>query len=130
MAFLIHSIDNANVVPWEYLPAGAIQPEIGKLLTLSSGQLAVAGATAKPQYVSMAQYGSAVSAGTVIPVIKVRDDIVFETTFSTSASDRKVGDAVTTANGMQATATTTNGVATIVGIDSTASGGKVRVRFL
>ena len=135
MAFLIHSIDNANVVPWEYLPAGAIQPKIGMALTQTSGQLAIAATTTKPTYISMAEYGSAVTAGTLIPVIKVRDDIVFETTSSANfTSDNKPGTVVQLhgSSGMQVTATASSGVATIVSFDGAgkANVDKIRVRFL
>ncbi len=130
MGFTIHSTDDGRACPWEYLPAGAITPKIGLLLVQSSGNLAVAGATAKPAYVCMTQASAALTAGTIIPVIKVQPDIVFETTFSETATSRKTGEAVTTASGLQATATTSSGVFTITEIVDGAAGGAVRGRFL
>lgn len=128
--FLIHSIDDGRDAPLAYLPAGAITPKVGLALTQSSGLLAVASGTTKPSYISMTQRPAAVASGTVIPVIRVGDDMIFETVFSASASSVKLGDKVTIASdGLRVTATTTSGVAEVVGMDGTASGSAVRVRF-
>lgn len=128
--FLLHSVDGGIVPAYEYLPCGAIQPQVGLALTVTSGNLAVASGTTAPSYISMREEDKAVAAGTIIPVIKVRDHIVFETTFSAAATSIKVGDKVTiSSDGLQVTATKTGGVAEIVWMEGTASGSKVRVRF-
>ena len=128
--FLLHSVDGGIVPAYEYLPCGAIQPQVGLSLTVTSGNLAVASGTTAPSYISMREEDKAVAAGTIIPVIKVRDHIVFETTFSAAATSIKVGDKVTiSSDGLQVTATKTGGVAEIVWMEGTASGSKVRVRF-
>ena len=55
------------------------------------------------------------TAGTLLPVIEVQPDIVFEVTNSASLSGVNVGQAVTiNSNGLQVTGTTSSGVATIV----------------
>lgn len=131
MAFKIHSTDDGRVLPFEYLPAGAITPKLGMTLYMSSGVLAIAAGTQKPQYIAMEEHSAALTSGTVIAVVKVQPDIIFETTFSVSASDVLPGDAVTIASGgLQVTATESSGVATVVDKDGSASGDKVRVRFL
>lgn len=134
MAFLIHSTDDGRACPWEYKPASAIQPKIGMALVESSGKLAIATGTTKPTYISMTQTGAAVTAGTIIPVIKVQPDIVFETTclFTSPTTMPNDGDKVTlhASDGMSVTGTTTSGVFTIVAHDGTASGDTVRGRFL
>lgn len=128
--FLLHSVDGGIVPAYEYLPCGAIQPQVGLALTVTGGNLAVASGTTAPSYISMREEDKAVAAGTIIPVIKVRDHIVFETTFSAAATSIKVGDKVTiSSDGLQVTATKTGGVAEIVWMEGTASGSKVRVRF-
>ena len=128
--FLIHSIDDGHDAPLAYLPAGAITPKLGLALTQSSGLLAVASGTTRPSYICMTQRDAAVTSGTVIPVIRVGGDMIFETVFSASASSIKLGDKVTLASdGLRVTATTTSGVAEVVGMDGTASGSSVRVRF-
>lgn len=131
MAFLIHSTDDGRVLPFEYLPAGAITPKIGMALKMSSGVLALCSGTNKPEYVSMEKHDAALTSGTIIAVVKVQPDVIWETTFSASASGVDPGDAVTiAADGLRVTATESSGVATVVSKEGSASGDKVRVRFL
>ena len=128
--FLWHMMDDGRIPPFEYLPAGAITPKVGLALTQSDGLLAVASGTTKPSYICMAQADAALTSGTVIPVIRVDGDIVFETEFSASASSIKLGNKVTLASdGLRVTATTSSGVAEVVYMDGTASGSMCRVRF-
>ena len=129
--FVPYSTEEGRVQPWEYLPCSAITPKIGMALVQSSGNLAIATGTTKPTYICMTERASAVSAGDIIPVIRVDHDIVFETEFSASASSIKLGDKVTlhASDGMSVTATTSSGVAEIVYMDGTASGSMCRVRF-
>lgn len=130
MAFLIYSTDDGHMPAWEYLPAGAITPKVGLALTQTAGSLAIASGTTKPDYICMREEESAVAAGTVIPVIKVTPDIIFETEWSAAAASIKRGNKVTIAgDGLRATATTTDGVAFVSDIEGTAAGDKVRVRF-
>ena len=68
--------------------------------------------------------------GDIIPVMRVLPDMMFETTFQAAASSVKLGDKVTLhTDGLQVTATTASGVAEVVGMDGTAAGDRVRVRF-
>lgn len=137
MAFKIHSTDDGRACPWEYLPCAAIQPKIGMALTQSSGNLTTAYTTTKPTYISMIEAAGALTAGTIIPVIKVQPDIVFETYNCEAFTSRNKGDKVVLAastdaaadKGMSVGATTTSGVATIVDFDATAIGSRVLVRF-
>ena len=129
--FIPYSNEDGRVSPWEYLPCSAITPKIGMALVQSSGNLAIATGTTKPTCVSMTERASAVSAGTLIPVIRVQPDQIFETTNSASLSGVTVGQKVTlhASNGMQVTGTTTSGVATVVAKDGDAAGSRVLVRF-
>lgn len=129
--FLPHSIGDGHVPAFEYLPCGAITPKLGMALVQSSGNLAIATGTAKPAFVSMCERASACTAGDRIPVIRVTDDIVFRTTCSADFTSIHKGDKVTlhASNGLQVTATTTSGVATVVDAEGTASGSTVYVRF-
>ena len=130
MAFLIHSTDDGRVLPWEYLPAGAITPKVGMALTQTSGNLALASGTTKPTYISMREQETALTAGDLIPVVRVQPDTIYETELSAAGTSLKVGQKVTVAtDGLRVTATTTDGIAEIVEILDTAIGGKVRVRF-
>ena len=129
--FIPYSNEDGRVAPWEYLPCGAITPKLGMALVFSSGNLAIATGTAKPTHISMCEKSAAVSAGTVIPVIRVQPDQVFETTNSASLSGVNIGQKVTlhASNGLQVTGTTTSGVAAIVAKDGDAAGSRVLVRF-
>ena len=124
--------DDGHVAPFEYLPAGAITPKVGLALTESSGNLAVCTGTNVPTYISATESAAALTAGTVIPVIRVSKESVYETSLSASGTSLKIGDKVTiSSGGDQITATTTSGVAEIVafpdGVKS--SGARVWVRF-
>lgn len=131
MAFMLHSTDDGRIPSLEYLPCSAITPKVGMALTQSSGNLAIATGTTKPTYISMVEKASACTAGDIIPVFRVDPDMIFETSFSASAADIKIGNKVTlhASSGMQVTATTTSGVAEVVYMDGTASGSMCRVRF-
>lgn len=129
--FLIHTVDGGHVPPYEYLPAAAIAPKIGMAMAPNaSGQLAVAGGGTAPKYICMQEKEEAVAAGTMIPVVRADAGVIFETTFSASASSVKVGSKVTlSADGLQVTGTTTDGVAEVVEMLGTTAGSTVRVRF-
>ncbi len=130
MAFLPFSYDDGQPRPWEYLPCSAITPKVGMALTQSSGNLAIATGTTKPTYIAMADYSAALTSGTVIPVIRVVADQIYETTNSASLSGVNIGQKVTIhSDGMQVTATTSSGVAEIVAKDADAVGSRVLVRI-
>lgn len=131
MAFKVYSIDGGRVPGIEYLPCGAITPKVGMALIQTGGNLAIATGANKPTYISMCEKDSACTAGDIIPVLRVLPDMIFETTFSAAATSVKLGDKVTlhASDGMQVTATTTSGVAEVVGMDGTASGSICHVRF-
>ena len=124
---------DGHVAPTELLPCSAITPKLGMALLQSSGKLAIATGTNKPTYISLIECAAAVAAGTLIPVMRVDDETIFETKLSASGTALNLGDKVTlhASDGMQVTATTTSGVAEIVSFPdgSQASGARVRVRF-
>lgn len=130
MAFKIFTTDDNRIPGIEYLPAGAITPKVGMALTQTGGQLALASGTTAPTYISMCEKESACTAGDIIPVIRVEKDMILETTFAAAATSIKLGNKVTLhTDGLQVTATTTDGVAEVVYMDGTASGSMCRVRF-
>jgi hypothetical protein len=129
--FIPHSNEDGRVPPWEYLPCSAITPKQGMALVQSSGNLAVATGTTKPTYISMVEEGAAVTAGDLIPVIRVQPDQVFECTNSASLSGVNIGQKVTlhASNGLQITGTTSSGVAELVYKEADAAGSRCLVRF-
>ena len=130
--FIPHNNNDGRVQPWEYLPAtGSTAPSIGLALVLTSGKLAKCGATATPQYICMRQEAAAVAAGTLLPVIKVEPDMVFECTNSASLSGVSIGQKVTlhASSGLQITGTTTSGVARLLYKAGDAAGSRCLVCF-
>ena len=131
--FIHYSNEDGRVPPWEYLPAtGSTKPDIGLACVLSSGKLAKCTGTTKPTHICMAEYPAAVSAGTLLPVIAIQPDMVFECKNSANLNAVNVGQAVTiNSDGLQVTATTSSGVATIVDkTPGTGTGNRTLVKFL
>ena len=130
MGFLIHSVDDNRVLGLEYLPVSAITPKVGMALVQTSGNLALASGTTAPTYISMCERKEACTAGDLIPVVRVQKDIIFGVPAKAAMTSVKLGDKVTIhTDGLQVTATTTSGVAEVVGMDGTAAGSTVLVRF-
>ena len=122
--FKLHTVGSAKTAPMEYYEGTASENiVIGELLKLASGKLTACAATDVPEFVAVGKGN-----GTVIPVIRVMEDMEFEAPLSAETS-LKVGDKVTTADALKATATTTSGVFMISQILGTAVGDKIRGNF-
>lgn len=127
--FKLYAYDSDRNAPHEYVPAGAITPKLGLALVLSSGVLALATGTALPEYICMTEGAAALTSGTVIPVMKVLPDMVFETTNTAALTGVNIGTKLTLhTDGAQVTATS-GGCAKLVHKEADAIGSKVRVRF-
>lgn len=134
--FIPHVIGNDEQTAFEYLPAAAATFKVGEALAFNAnGQLALAAGSTKPQYFSYKDTTIG-TAGELLCVTRVRDDIIYETHNSAAFTSVKIGAKVTIEadspgrpGGMRVTATTTDGVATVVGFDATAVGSRVRVKF-
>ena len=123
----LYSVGSAKTAPYEiYDITDAEEVTLGEALVLTSGKLTKCAATATPEFIAMAA-GTAVE----IPVLRVMEDMIFETTFAADASAVAEGAKVTLhTDGAQVTATTTNGVFTITKkLGTGASGTKVRGMF-
>lgn len=130
IGFIPHTIEGGGSLPLEMMPAAAITPKIGLALAFSSGKLAVCGATVAPEYICMTESDAAVAAGTMIPVMRVNHRVVFSVPATASMAAVALGTKVTLhTDGMQVTATTTSGVAEIVGREGTGAGAAQYVRF-
>ena len=129
MAFLIHSVDDGHVLPWEYLLAEDLIPRVGMALKLEGGILVVASAADRPQYVSMCEREDFVPAGGRIPVVRVTPDVVWESFLTASGNSLNVGDSVNISNDGMGVNNTVGGSAEIVEMLSRATGSTVRVRF-
>lgn len=123
-----HSYDNA-LQPWEYFPAAAGTYKVGQALTVTSGKLAAIGnvSTTTPPYICMAE--TTVADGEAIPVIRVRNEIIFETTLSADAASAAIGAKLeVSADGLTVDNAAT-GTFEVVYIEGTAAGNVVRGRF-
>ena len=122
--------DDGHVAPFEKLPCSAITPKNGMAMVLSSGKLAIASGTNRPEFICVEEHDSAVEAGDLVTVVRADHDTVYETELSADGTGLNPGDKVTIAtDGLRVTATKTNGVAELVYLDDTAAGGMVQVRF-
>lgn len=125
--FSIYKMSVGTTAPFRYLPRKNDEViEVGEALALDAGKLTKCAATAKPAYIAM---GPADENGTV-PCAEVQPHIEFMTTLSAAGAALNLGDKVTLhTDGLQVTATTTAGVATIKQIFSADAGGEIIVSF-
>lgn len=113
-----------------WLPAGAITPKYGMALAMdaSTGLLAV---SVKPEYICLMEAGAALTSGTAIPVIKIEQDQVWESTLDGATTLKRGALADVAAGGLLVDADgTTNKVFLIESLAGSASGDKVRGRFV
>lgn len=83
---------NGIPVALEYLPAEAITPKVGLCLQqdATSGQLQVAAADV-PKYICMYESASALTAGDIIPVERIKKGIEYESKLDGDNSSLKCG---------------------------------------
>lgn len=119
--------NNSGVAPTikQVAANSAVTYAVGDALVLTSGKLAKAGATVKPEYISAEKaYGK-----DVLSVYQVESNQEYETVLSTGGT-LAVGDKVTLSSTADSiTVTTTSGVAEIVSVAGTTSGSAAVVRF-
>lgn len=126
--FKLFKKNDATIPVIKELPAAAATYKVGDALGFDSGLLTKISGTNTPEYISAGQ--GTLASGDTLAVNPIFDDMEFVTTFSTAAGSINVGDKVTIeTDSAQVTATTTNGVAEVLDIISTVSGGAVVVRF-
>lgn len=131
--FKLSKIENArmNVPEPEYLPVTTSEAvSEGEALVLSNGALTKCGATATPTYIAMGSV-AADAEDREIAVCRVEANQVYEVPVTAAPTTLKVGDKVTLhTDGLQVTATTTSGVATVVALNGAAAiGDLIQVRF-
>lgn len=115
--FVPSKINQGHMQGWEYLPAYSITPKVGMALYFDSGYLKVSDGTTskKPTYISMLEASTACTAGDLIPVIRIQPDALYDVPTYASQSSNGPGTKVTIhSDGLQITATTTNGTVEIV----------------
>lgn len=125
--FLKNEIGVSSPVVKE-MPAAAATYNVGDALALdASGYVAKATGTTAPTYIAFG--AGTLEAGEILAVHPVEAGDIYETTFSADGSALKAGAKVTIAtNGAQVTATTSGGIATLLG-NGVASGKAIEVKF-
>lgn len=116
-----------NVHEPERHTVGASALTIGTVCVLTNGLLVAAGGTTKPTHITLASG----AAGESILAGRIEPNQVYETTVSASPASLKVGVKVTVGStGTDVTATTTDGIATVVDLlGAAAVGDIILVRF-
>lgn len=124
--FRLIKIENARMnVPepvfHEVTASEAVQ--LGEALVLTSGKLTKCGATAKPEFIAMADC-AADAAKRLIPVARVEANQLYEVPVTAAPTSLVEGNKVTLhTDGMQVTATTTSGVVTVESLNGAAAAG-------
>lgn len=104
--------------------------KVGETLKIATGALTKASGTDVPTYVSCANYVAPASGQKKLPVCKINPVQIYRVPLQAAGTSLVVGDKVTIhTTGLEVTATTTSGVATILEIEGTAVGNKVKVHF-
>ena len=128
--FLPHVNDKGTHQPWEYLPASAGTYKVGQLLNMSGGKLAALSAASKTTPPYLCQANITVEDGENVPVTRVTNDVIYETTLSAEAAGAAIGSKLeVTAGGLQADAAAA-GTFELVYVDGTAADSVVRGRFV
>lgn len=128
--FDIFKKNNATIPVVKEIPAAAGTYSVGETLALNAaGNAAQVAGTNVPEFIC--GFKGTVVSGTAIAVYPIYEDMEFKTVFSADGSSLKAGAKVTIGTSYgDVTATTTNGVATIVEkLGSGASGTEVIVKF-
>lgn len=124
--FKIHHRLVGGVEPYEYKEVKTGEEvQAGEALVLATGKLTKCGATVKPEYIAMGKAKNGIA-----PVICVLPTTVFAATAQAGQNTLTAGSKVTlTADGMNVTATTTDGVF-VLDTPAAAAGGECVGRFV
>lgn len=126
--FKLFKKNDATIPVIKEIPAAAGTYNVGDALAFDGGLLTKAAGTTTPEYISAGK--GTLASGDTLAVNPIFDDMEFLTTWSAAAGSVNAGEKVTiAADSARVTATTTNGVAEVIDIISTVSGGSVVVRF-
>ena len=128
--FKLIKIENARMnvhEPVFYEVTASEAVTLGEALVLTSGKLTKCGATAKPQFIAMADCGAS-DEKRVIPAARVEPNQLYEVPVQAAPTGIVVGSKVTLhTDGLQVTATTSSGVVTIEDLNGAAAAGDLVV---
>lgn len=128
--FMLSRMLVGNTPPIVYMqPTDSKSYQVGEALKLASGKVTLCSGAVAPSHVCVGP----IDDNGVVPCVEVQKYMEFETTLGVAPADSAtvgVGDKVTLhTDGMQVTATKTNGVAEVTGIDGQTVGSRVTVKF-
>ena len=131
MGFIPHKYRDGQLDPWEpMLASEGMALEVGKLMKLESGKLAVATGTDKPEYICMEHQKEQTVDGQMVHVIAVSCETIYETTLSEQSSSISVGSTYNIdSTGMMMTATG-GGSIRVESYEGKETGDKVRVTIV
>ena len=124
--FGFRKMNNSGVAPTikQIAANTAVTYNVGDALVITSGKAALAGSTAKPEYIA-AQGGLGLD---TLSVYQVNSDQEYDTVLAETGAV-VVGTKVTLSSSNSITTTTTNGVAEVVSVAGTAQGSAAVVKF-
>lgn len=127
--FTIYSHDTGARQPWEYLPAAAGTYKAGQALSVSNGSVAPIAAALKttPPYICQADV--TVTEGQCVPVIRVANNAIYETTLSADTATAKTGALLEVSAGGLAVDGAAAGTFEVVSVENTTAGSVVTGRF-
>lgn len=128
--FMLSRMLVGNTPPIVYMqPTDSESYQVGEALKLASGKVTLCSGAVAPSHVCVGP----IDDNGVVPCVEVQKYMEFETTLGVAPTDSAtvgVGDKVTLhTDGMQVTATKTDGVAEVTGIDGQTVGSRVTVKF-
>ncbi|MCD8087806.1 MAG: hypothetical protein LUE22_04355 [Oscillospiraceae bacterium] len=126
MAILPYSFDNGQPMPWEYYPvAGGEDLYVGLGMAINDGQLE---RSATPTFISMREE-AAPAAGTIIPVMRLTEGVVYEIPLESDCDGLQIGTCVGIAdNGL--TIAVGGEMMEIIGFDGEQAGDLCRCRII
>lgn len=131
MSFKPLYIPGGNVPAVEYFPAEAITPKAGLLLGFDTTTHQLQAVTTAAKYISVMEAATAVTAGDIIPVIAIDKDTIYVTQWDgTSALDKGETCDINSTSLLADADGTTNDDLLIIGMDGTAAGDNVYVKFV
>lgn len=128
--FYPHTHDSGALQPWDYLPVRSVEVQTGMVLLNANGRYVPlsAASTEKPEYICMATRKA--EEGELVPVLRVRDDMIYETRLTAEAAGAGVGTKLQVSKGGLGVDGGAEGSFEVTYIEGTAAGSVVRGRFV
>ncbi|MCD8322939.1 MAG: hypothetical protein LUC89_08660 [Oscillospiraceae bacterium] len=127
MAILPYSFDNGQPIPWEYYPvAGGEDLYVGLGMAVTDGQL---GPSTEPTFISLREE-EAPAAGTVIPVMRLTEGVVYEIPLNADSAGLQIGVHAGIADDCMTITPGLGEMLEIVGFDGEQAGDLCRCRFI